>query len=100
LNPDEVVTDNLAASVRKLTRQRDRAQRYLDTAEVILVALDLEGRITLVNRCACRILGWPADELIGREFIEVCVPERLRALTKEKLGIVHAGDDSVIENSS
>ena len=33
-----------------LRHERDRAQRYLDTAEVILLALDLDGRITLVNR--------------------------------------------------
>ena len=37
-----------------LRHERDRAQRYLDTAEVILLALDLDGRITLVNRYALR----------------------------------------------
>ena len=30
--------------------ERDRAQRYLDTADVILLKLDVEGRIVLVNR--------------------------------------------------
>src|SRR6185369_4793447 len=53
-----------------LREERDRAQRYLDKAEVILLALDMEGRITLVNRYACAVLGWTADELIGRNFIE------------------------------
>src|SRR5688572_11113129 len=38
--------------------ERDRAQTYLDTAETLLVALDLEGRVTLVNRYACALLGW------------------------------------------
>ncbi len=58
--------------------ERDRAQRYLDTAEVILLALDLEGRITQVNRYACSILGWTADELLGRDWIDTCLPARIR----------------------
>ncbi|MHC4916033.1 MAG: PAS domain-containing protein, partial [Planctomycetota bacterium] len=41
----------------ELRRAKDRAQRYLDVAAVIIVALDGEGRITLANRRACEILG-------------------------------------------
>ena len=41
-----------------LRHERDRAQRYLDTAEVILLALDLDGKITLINRKGCDLLGW------------------------------------------
>jgi len=54
--------------------ERDRAQRYLDTAEVIILSLDTSGRITLVNRYGCSLLGWSADELLGRPFIDTCVP--------------------------
>jgi PAS domain-containing protein len=36
---------------------------YLDTAQVILLALDLEGRITLINRKGCELLGWTEGEL-------------------------------------
>jgi PAS domain S-box-containing protein len=38
-------------------QERDRAQRYLDIADVILLALDLEGRVTLINRKGCATLG-------------------------------------------
>ena len=78
--------------------ERDRAQRYLDTAEVVLLALDPEGRITLVNRYACSILGWTADELRGRDWIDTCVPVRLRAAARENFANLLAGDISVIEN--
>ena len=61
-----------------LRHERDRAQRYLDTAAVILLALDINGRITLVNDYACSLLGWTAAELRGREWIETCVPRRIR----------------------
>src|SRR4029078_12988917 len=51
-----------------LLHERDRAQRYLDTAEVILLALDLSGRITLINRQGCDILGRVQRALLGRDF--------------------------------
>ena len=74
--------------------ERDLSQRYLDTAEVILLALDLEGRITLVNRHACSVLGWEASDLLGRNFITTCVPAHLREETGRRLRRVHAGPDS------
>jgi PAS domain S-box-containing protein len=42
---------------RAVRDERDRAQRYLDTAEVILLALDTNGLITLINRKGCDVLG-------------------------------------------
>ena len=55
-----------------LQRERDRAQRYLDVANVMLVALDLEGRVTLANRFTCSVLGWSEAELLGRNWFETC----------------------------
>ena len=78
--------------------ERDRAQRYLDTAEVILLALDLEGRITLVNRYACSVLGWTADELLGRDWIDTCLPECAFAAARDRTSNLLAGDISVMEN--
>jgi two-component system cell cycle sensor histidine kinase/response regulator CckA len=78
--------------------ERDRAQRYLDTADVILLSLDLDGRITLVNRYACSLLGWTCDELIGRDFIETCLPVRTRDALRQTFHNVLAGDVSKIEN--
>jgi len=80
--------------------ERDRAQRYLDTAEVILLALDPEGRITLVNRYACSIFGWTPEEMLGRDFIDTCVPPAIRGETRMKLATVLSGpDSSIVENA-
>jgi PAS domain S-box-containing protein len=81
-----------------LKYERDRAQLYLDTAAVFLVALDGDGRITLVNRYACSVLGWSADELVGRDWFDTCVPARVRAAVLKRLGEVLEGDDSTGEN--
>ena len=78
--------------------ERDRAQQYLDTADVILLSLDLDGRITLVNRYACSLLGWTCDELIGRDFIETCLPARTRDALRKTFHNVLAGDVSKVES--
>jgi two-component system cell cycle sensor histidine kinase/response regulator CckA len=81
-----------------LREERDRAQLYLDTAEVILLALDPEGRVTLVNRYACSVFGWTADELLGRDFIDTCLPPRLRDEMKANLHRVVRGPDPIVES--
>jgi two-component system cell cycle sensor histidine kinase/response regulator CckA len=78
-------------------QERDRARRYLDTAEVILLKLNLAGRIILVNRYACDILGWTAEELLGREWITTCQPARVEATSRQHFSNLLAGDLSVIE---
>ncbi|MDB4915020.1 MAG: domain S-box protein [Gemmatimonadetes bacterium] len=79
-----------------LRTERDSAQRYLDIAGVILLALDMQGRVTLVNAYACSTFGWSADELIGRDFIDTCVPARLRPETRDRHRTVQRGDDSIV----
>ena len=75
----------------ELRQQRDLAQLYLDTAEVLLLGLDIEGRVTMINRNGCNLLGWTESELVGRDFIGMCLPERIRNEYKAKLHQLHAG---------
>jgi two-component system cell cycle sensor histidine kinase/response regulator CckA len=78
---------------------KDRAQRYLDTAEVILLALDLDGRITLANRYACAVLGWPSDALLNRDWFETCVPAGVRNAVRQTFDRVVGGNLSIGVNS-
>ena len=82
-----------------LRQERDRAQRYLDTAEVMLLALDTDGRIVLVNRYACDVLGWSAAELIGRDWFETCLPVAFRDALRERFTHLLGGDLSLAENA-
>jgi PAS domain S-box-containing protein len=61
-----------------IRKERNRAQQYLDIADVMLLALDLEGRITLINRKGCSTLGWKAHELLERDWIDTCLPDWTR----------------------
>lgn len=56
-----------------IRRERDRANTYLEVAQVILVALSTDGRIQLINRKGCEVLGQRETELLGRDWIDACV---------------------------
>lgn len=78
-----------------LRRERDRAQRYLDLVNVMIIAVDRNGRITLVNRKACELFGYPEHELLGKDFFATCQPPgfagRSRILFEEALAGREAG---------
>jgi two-component system, LuxR family, sensor kinase FixL len=78
-----------------LRRERDRAQRYLDLVNVMIIAVDRYGSITLVNRKACELFGYPEHELLGKDFFAACQPPgfagRSRILFEEALAGREAG---------
>ena len=65
--------------------ERDRAQQYLDTAEVILLELDAEGRIILVNRYACTSSDGPRTSCSGATGSRRAFPSRIRECTPKQV---------------
>ena len=64
-------------SDEKLRLEKDRAQTYLDIAAVMIVALDIDGKVTLINRRGCEILGYKADEILGRNWFTNFLPKTI-----------------------
>ncbi len=79
---DLTLRDQALASI---VRERDRANRYLEAAQTILLALNTEGRITLINRKGCEILGCDESSLLDRDWFETAVPPGERATAAENL---------------
>ena len=64
------------AETKKVLRaERDLGQLYLKTVPSIMVALDQNGTITMVNAAACAILGYVAEDLVGRNWFSTCLPQ-------------------------
>ncbi len=61
-----------------LEEEMNRAQRYLDIAEVIIVAIGTDEKVRLINRAGSRILGLEERQIVGRNMFENFIPERLR----------------------
>lgn len=83
---------------RELLQERDRAQRYLDIAGVIIVALDVNGAIRLINRKGCEILGHPREELIGKDWFSTVIPDRMRDATSVVFQRLMEGKSEGIES--
>jgi PAS domain S-box-containing protein len=76
----EVITD-LTEHKRlwdKLREERDKAHKYLSIARVIIVALDIKGRVTLINKRGCEVLGYAEEEILGKDWFDFCIPEQAR----------------------
>jgi PAS domain S-box-containing protein len=61
-----------------LRKERDRAQKYLDVAGVMLVAIDSEQRVGLMNKKGCEILGYKEEEILGKNWFNNFLPERVQ----------------------
>lgn len=77
-----------------LREERDRAQRYLDVAGVMIVAIDPDGCLTLANRKAGEILGAPPAEMVGRKWFDTFLPEGERAAAEESFQRLVAGGEA------
>jgi PAS domain S-box-containing protein len=58
--------------------ERDRAQKYLDMAGAMIIAVDCNGAVTLINQKGCDILRYQQHEILGRNWFETFLPEHVR----------------------
>jgi len=70
-------------SEQRIKEERDKTRRYLDLAGVIFIAMDAKGCVTLINRKGCQVLGYEEKEIIGRDWFDNFIPERLRDSVKQ-----------------
>ncbi|MBD3316609.1 MAG: PAS domain S-box protein, partial [Chitinivibrionales bacterium] len=66
-----------------LAAEQDRAREYLSIANVMMLALDSEGRVTMINRRGAEILGRREEEIIGVDWSATFIPERCRDSVEE-----------------
>jgi PAS domain S-box-containing protein len=66
-----------------LRKERDKAQKYLDVAAVIMVAIDTEQRVGLINKKGCEILGYSEDEILGKNWFNNFLPKSIKDEVKE-----------------
>ncbi|MHA1638573.1 MAG: PAS domain S-box protein [Candidatus Thorarchaeota archaeon] len=64
---------------------------YFDIAEVILMAMDPEGRISLLNPKGCEIIGGKREAIIGTSWFDY-IPDRHRDSVRASFQKLMAGD--------
>jgi PAS domain S-box-containing protein len=72
------LSERLKRQQKAVETERDRAQGYLDVAAVLLVVINPDQTIGLINRRGCELLGYREDELVGKDWFDVAIPQRNR----------------------
>jgi PAS domain S-box-containing protein len=93
--------DELEARVEdrteELQEEMDRAQRYLDVAGVMLVVIGVDQRVRLINKKGCKILGYDEDEIVGKNWFDNFLPERMRSDVRGVFDMLMAGRIEPVE---
>jgi len=76
----------------QLQQEKGRAQRYLDIAGVILVANDAHGRVTMINKRGCEVLGYDQEEIIGQNWFDMVIPSKSSREVKRIFKKLMAGE--------
>lgn len=61
-----------------LQKERDFVENLLNTAQVIILVIDTEGRIVRFNRFMEEISGYTLADIAGKEWIETLIPSEER----------------------
>jgi PAS domain S-box-containing protein len=84
----ERTNDYLNQSKIIAQKERDRAHKYLEIAEAIIIGLAPDGTITVINAHGCRVLGLSKEEIIGESWFDRFIPKECH----DEVKTVHEGN--------
>jgi len=67
----------------ELLKEADTFKDYIEYAGIMFLLLDRNGKVSLVNKMGSEVLGYPKDEIIGKDWFENFVPEYTRKELKD-----------------
>jgi len=77
--------------------EESEAQRYLNLAGVIFIALNKDGQVTLINKKGCELLGYSETELLGKNWFKTCLPRAVRGQVESVFGKMMKGLEEPVE---
>jgi len=77
-----------------LLEEKLRAEQYLDIVSEMLVIVDVNEKITMINRRGLEILGYKEDELIGQNWFNTVVPRQGREKKRKVFHTMVVGEDT------
>lgn len=91
----------------ELRREREKAQKYLDVAEVMLVSINENEEITMINKNGCRLLGYDEKEIVGKNWFDNFIPVSaredtrtvFRKLLKREFGVFEFHENKILNKA-
>jgi len=81
-----------------LLKEKNRAQHYWDIAGSMLLAIDANGKVSHVNEKGCEILEYNEKDIIGKDWIDNFLPERMREDVKAIFNGIMSGEIKRLEH--
>ncbi len=80
-----------------IENERNRAQQYLDVAGVVFVAIEADQSVSMINKRGCQVLGYKEKEIIGKNWFDNFLPERVKEHVVEIFNQLMKGDLESVE---
>lgn len=72
--PYSLILRDLKQSEERLLAEKNRAETYLNIAGTLFVVTDNSGKVVLINRRGCEILGCDSEKVVGSDWIDTFIP--------------------------
>jgi PAS domain S-box-containing protein len=82
----EATDKSLKQADDALQKEKDFANYLIDTAQMAILRLDKEGTILYLNPYLEEISGYRFEEVQGKDWFDIFLPERSRAKTRKLFG--------------
>ncbi|MBA7647218.1 Adaptive-response sensory-kinase SasA [subsurface metagenome] len=84
-----------------LRKEKEKAQSYLDIAGVMFVVIGSDKKVSLINKRGGEILGYKEEDIVGKNWFDNFLPERIRENIKARFDVLMAREkepDPYFEN--
>ncbi len=78
--------------------ERDRIKEFLYVVGVILVVIDTNQDVIMINRKGCELLGYSEREVVGKNWFNNFIPQRLRKDLRVVFDSLIEGDIEQVEH--
>ncbi|MBN1870451.1 MAG: PAS domain S-box protein [Candidatus Omnitrophica bacterium] len=82
---------------KELKREKEIAEKYLNMVRVMIVGLNAEKKVILINERGCEILGYPRQDILGKNWFDHFLPVRLRKDVNAVADALFKGDIKPVE---
>jgi len=78
-------------------KERNRAQQYMDVAGVILLVINLNHKVSLINKKGCEVLEAKEEDIVGKDWLDNFLPENVRKTVKRIFKKLAVGEIEQVE---
>ena len=79
----------------ELRREKDTVNYYFNAVDVLVVGVNTEGKINLINRKACEVLGYSEEEIMDTPWLTNFVPDYARDMIRERFFRFLSGEEAI-----